>query len=110
MPVMDGLEATHRIRQDGRWNTLPIVAMTANAMKGDQEKCLDAGMNDYLAKPVTIVEVVAMVQKWTSSGGSAIAPILPQDVALGAASDVVQQPINDGKALHQLGGDQGLLD
>lgn len=52
MPLMDGLEATRRIRQDERWRNLPIVAMTAHAMTGDRERCLAAGMNGYVAKPV----------------------------------------------------------
>jgi CheY-like chemotaxis protein len=52
MPNMDGFEATRRIRESGD-GVLWIVAMTANAMAGDRERCLDAGMNDYIAKPIT---------------------------------------------------------
>jgi two-component system, sensor histidine kinase and response regulator len=52
MPVLDGLEATRMIRKEARWNGLPIVAMTAHAMNGDKERCLEAGMNGYISKPV----------------------------------------------------------
>jgi CheY-like chemotaxis protein len=52
MPEMDGFEATRHIRADSRLDALPIVAMTAHAMSGDKERCLEAGMNGYISKPV----------------------------------------------------------
>jgi signal transduction histidine kinase len=52
MPVLDGLEATRIIRKEARWKQLPIVAMTAHAMNGDKERCLEAGMSGYISKPV----------------------------------------------------------
>ena len=68
MPEMDGYEATQAIRvlekETGRH--LPIVAMTANAMKGDREACLDAGMDDYLSKPLDPLEIQTVVEKWCS--------------------------------------------
>ena len=66
MPEMDGYEATSRIRlsEQGSGKRLPIVAMTANAMQGDREKCLGAGMDDYIAKPIRRESIVEMLQKW----------------------------------------------
>jgi len=64
MPVMDGYEATRTIRQEKRFSSLPIVAMTANAMKGDREKCLDAGMNDHVSKPIDTKELFAALANW----------------------------------------------
>ena len=68
MPVMDGLEATSRIRElekaDELEGHIPIIALTANAMKGDKEKCIAAGMDDYLSKPVRRRELESIIKKW----------------------------------------------
>jgi signal transduction histidine kinase/CheY-like chemotaxis protein len=64
MPVMDGYEASRRIRQSGRWPDLPIIALTANALPDERERCRAAGMNDYLAKPFRREELAAMLDAW----------------------------------------------
>jgi two-component system sensor histidine kinase/response regulator len=67
MPVMDGYDATQNIRANkniGLHSNIPIVALTANAMSGDKEKCLKVGMNDYLEKPVLPESLEQMLQNW----------------------------------------------
>ncbi|MBT4140685.1 MAG: response regulator [Candidatus Latescibacteria bacterium] len=64
MPVMDGETATREIRKDDRFNDLPILAMTANAMEGDREKCIEAGMNDHIAKPIDPDDLFGKLLKW----------------------------------------------
>jgi len=64
MPEMDGYEATALIRQDPRWKKLPIIAVTAKAMKDDQERCLAAGSNDYLAKPIDLDRLFSLIRVW----------------------------------------------
>ncbi len=64
MPVMDGIAATKAIRSNPRFGTLPIVAMTANAMEGDRERCLQAGMNDHVSKPIDPDALYAAVMRW----------------------------------------------
>jgi CheY-like chemotaxis protein len=67
MPRMGGFEATKKIRQGkahGINHKIPIIAMTANAMKGDREKCLKAGMDDYLSKPIKVEAILSMINKW----------------------------------------------
>ncbi|HEY4148630.1 MAG TPA: response regulator [Chitinophagaceae bacterium] len=66
MPEMDGLEATRLIRRTHERQPI-IIALTANTMQGDEEECLNAGMNDYLGKPVKLEELVAMLEKWSGS-------------------------------------------
>ena len=63
MPEMDGLEATRTIREKG-FDDIPIIAMTAAAMKEDREKCIQAGMNDYLSKPIKREMVFNMIKTW----------------------------------------------
>ena len=66
MPKMDGMEASRKIRELG-FRDIPIIALTAHAVKGDREKCLEAGMSDYIAKPIKRDLVFEMVKKWSFS-------------------------------------------
>ena len=64
MPVMDGLEATRSIRDVLQFQDLPVIAMTANAMRGDRERCIDAGMNDYITKPIDREAMYRTIGRW----------------------------------------------
>ena len=64
MPVMDGFEATRKIREDARFADLPILAMTANAMAGDKERCVASGMNDHIAKPIDMSQLFLTLSQW----------------------------------------------
>ncbi|MBF0191036.1 MAG: response regulator [Magnetococcales bacterium] len=80
MPVMDGLTATRRIRAlTGRAATLPIVAMTAQAMPGDRDRCLEAGMNDYLSKPIERRALAAVLSKWFPARSGAVGVAEPSE-------------------------------
>lgn len=64
MPIMDGFEATRKIRLDTRFSKLPILAMTANAMAGDKEKCIISGMNDHIPKPIDVAGLFLTMAQW----------------------------------------------
>ncbi|HZI33615.1 MAG TPA: response regulator, partial [Candidatus Binatia bacterium] len=100
MPEMDGLEATREIRtrqmkgeHEHFQSGIVIVAMTAHAMQGDREKCLAAGMDDYLSKPVRPKDIREMIEKW--AGKAAPNPVAPPPVA--AATPTMEPPVDMGR-------------
>jgi polar amino acid transport system substrate-binding protein len=89
MPVMDGYEATRRLRLQPRLKALPVLAMTANVMAGDREKALDAGMNDHIAKPINVEEMFRIMAHWITPSG-------PQGGKAAEAAEEVVIPALEG--------------
>ncbi|MFE8070296.1 7TM diverse intracellular signaling domain-containing protein [Marinobacteraceae bacterium S3BR75-40.1] len=112
MPVMDGFEATRRIRHQLRLPDLPVIAMTANAMKGDREKCLESGMNDYLSKPVAQDDLYQTLAHWIGQAeGLGEGDVEEKEIpAEPAAEEPATVQFERGRALAQLGGNEKLLD
>jgi CheY-like chemotaxis protein len=77
MPVMDGFAATRELRGNPKWRDLPIIAMTANAMVGDREKVLAAGMNDHIAKPINVAEMFSTLARWVRPAVAAASSDFP---------------------------------
>lgn len=108
MPQMDGLETTKKIRQnaDQQLANIPIIAMTAKAMKGDKETCLAAGMNDYVAKPIEPEGLLTTLQRWLRPDTSVSPPATP-------ANNPPETPppsnLDRQRALRRLGGNKPLL-
>jgi two-component system, sensor histidine kinase and response regulator len=90
MPVMDGYQATSQIRNQDRFRDLPIIAMTANAMSGDRDKVLQAGMNDHIAKPINVREMFATMAKWITPSG-----LVSEPVVFAGADISEEEPIPD---------------
>jgi CheY-like chemotaxis protein len=129
MPVMDGYKATREIRKlethhstTQPLNHLPIIAMTAHALKGDREKCLEAGMDDYISKPLRRKEFLAMVDKWTKTIDNCRLTIdnsgirtsnLQATTTVNRQSSIVnsqsQSPMDFDKAIEEFEGDKEFL-
>lgn len=87
MPGIDGFDTTRRIRGfGGKFSTIPIIAITAHALKGDKDKCINAGMNDYVSKPIRAEELIRMIDYWLGIGESSGERI---DVPVSAPNEVV---------------------
>ncbi|WP_202820253.1 response regulator [Roseateles aquatilis] len=82
MPVLDGYAATRELRTDPRWQSLPVIAMTANAMSGDREKVIEAGMNDHIAKPLNVDLLFEVLARWIRPAHPAAE--VPMDTRSGA--------------------------
>ncbi len=108
MPAMDGYATTREIRNDKRFSSLPILAITAHAMAGDRERCLAAGMNDYIAKPVEAERLLAILRPWLNGEGAG------QQVACNEPGNGQQKSaglsgIDLGRGLRRIGGNRALF-
>ncbi len=105
MPEMDGFEATRLIREhEGTGRHTPIIAMTAHAMQGDRQRCLQAGMDDYVSKPIQPQDLFAVLKHWTSAPAAEPAPAPPQP-----AGENGDTPLNLETALPRFGDDRELF-
>ncbi|WP_194435469.1 response regulator [Vibrio fluminensis] len=104
MPVMDGYQATEMIRQTGQYDQLPIIAMTANAMSGDREKCLAVGMNDHLAKPINPNQVFKTLADWVEPTGRSFNDLNRAETSKGQEQGLVIDGLDTATAIARMGG------
>jgi PAS domain S-box-containing protein len=106
MPVMDGYEATQLIQRQlpADRRALPIIAITADAMPGDRERCLQAGMSDYLSKPINMEALKTMLQKWLPTPATDATQAAPEEPSPGASTEV----FNEAEFLHRVMGDRAI--
>ncbi|MBE0583254.1 MAG: response regulator [Desulfofustis sp.] len=111
MPEMDGLEATRRIRRDGRHGELPIIAMTAHAMTGDRDKSLAAGMNDHITKPIDQKVLYQTLKQWIApTDGGAAPPAEPSAAVVADDGALPDLPgIDSEQAIRVLNGSSSLF-
>jgi CheY-like chemotaxis protein len=108
MPELDGYRATERFRaREAAGRRLPIVAMTANAMKGDRERCLQAGMDDYLTKPLRPAELDAILDRWLGTIAEPEPGPAPEPAAVAAAVAVAVEKLLDDARVQSLRHDFG---
>lgn len=107
MPVMDGFEATRKIREDKRFAALPILAMTANAMAGDKEKCIECGMNGHIAKPIDVGQLFNTLARWVKPKAPADIDVATETVRDDKLPDIAGLEISN--ALNRVGGNVTLL-
>jgi PAS domain S-box-containing protein len=113
MPVMDGFTATRTLRKEEAFRDLPIIAMTANALAGDRERCLEAGMSDYVTKPIDPERLFEVLTKWIApTERTAAASVLPEDSAHHASAPALPDclpGIDLQDALKRVGQNKALL-
>ena len=107
MPYMDGIEATRKIREEHGLHELPIIAMTAHAMTGDREKCIKAGMNDYVSKPVNPNTLVHTIMRYLDSAAGKSVPVIAKAAAMPGVSPL--QTIDHGLAARLTDNDNNLF-
>src|SRR5204862_8196780 len=104
MPERDGIEATRAVREDPAFRDLPIIAMTANAMKADLDACLAAGMNDHITKPIDRKAMLQTLRRWLPARPKPAAPVAPPAVASAEADGVPSlEGVNVEGSLERLG-------
>jgi CheY-like chemotaxis protein/HPt (histidine-containing phosphotransfer) domain-containing protein len=110
MPFMDGYEAARRIRAMPQFARLPIIALTANALPGDRERSLAAGMNDHLSKPIDANQLYQILERWLAKRPEAEEqpPARPAAEGPGATAKPAPRHVNEEGALALLDGDKGL--
>ena len=107
MPGMDGFQTTRMIREEMGLGAIPIIAMTANALASDRERCLAAGMTDHLGKPLDVKRLIATITHWANHDAAGIAPAATARVEAPAAS--LATGLDIGAALRDAAGDPALL-
>jgi CheY-like chemotaxis protein len=98
MPIMDGYSATRKLREQAQFKDLPILALTANAMVGDHDKAVAAGMNDHIAKPINVQDMLTKMAKWITPSNPIIVPEISAHIETVSINDFVNLPGIDTQA------------
>ena len=110
MPVMDGIIATQKIRNlKSDIRDIPIIAMTAHAMKGDRQRCLDAGMDDYISKPIDVDDLFSKIEQWGHSRAMDSREITTENHPASQNETDISAPVQLEKALERASGDREFL-